>query len=262
MINGSDEEFLQGGNTDPVVRVGDTVRRLPQPWSPLVRELLVRLREVGFDGAPYPLGTDERGRDVLTYVPGEVGHYPWTPAVGSEAALISAGRLLRRFHDATAEVAGRWRGGWRWPAREPVEVICHNDFAPYNCVFEGDQVRGIIDFDTAGPGPRSWDLAYALYRFAPLTSVRDKGNPPSSYVQGTRARTFLDAYGADRHLRIGALNHVVPRLTALTTFMREAADGGDGNFARHIAEGHLDLYLADIDHVTVHTTEWIAQLTD
>ncbi len=150
-----------------MVRIGDTVRRLSHSWSPRVHDLLVRLRDTEFDGAPHPLGIDEHGRDVLTYLPGDVGHYPWTPEVSSEAALTSAGHLLRRFHDATAEVAGTWLDGWRWPPREPVEVICHNDCAPYNCVYDGDRAYALIDFDTAGPGLRSWDLAYALYRFAP-----------------------------------------------------------------------------------------------
>jgi aminoglycoside phosphotransferase (APT) family kinase protein len=28
----------------------------------------------------------------------------------------------------------------------------------------------LIDFDVAHPGPRAWDLAYAAYRFVPLTA--------------------------------------------------------------------------------------------
>lgn len=256
-IDTSDEHQLEGGNTDPVVRVEDTVRRVRQSWSPRVRELLLQLRAAGFDGAPYPLGTDERGRDVFTYLPGDVGHYPWTSAVANDAALISAAELLRRFHDATVEVAATWREGWRWPAREPVEVICHNDFAPYNCVYVGDQVQGVIDFDTAGPGPRSWDLAYALYRFAPLTIGRDNGEASSPESQGSRARLFLDHYGADQQLRSDSVNQTVPRLTALTNFMRRAADAGDESFARHIAEGHLDLYFADIDYITSYKALWM-----
>ena len=46
-------------------------------------------------------------------------------------------------------------------AREPVEVICHNEFAPHTCVLRDDRVVGIIDFDYAAPGPRLWDAAFA-----------------------------------------------------------------------------------------------------
>src|SRR5260221_6573384 len=57
---------LAGGNmSSGVVRVGDTVRRPAGPWTPAVHALLAHLHAVGFDGAPRPLGVDERGREVL-----------------------------------------------------------------------------------------------------------------------------------------------------------------------------------------------------
>ncbi|MDR1449143.1 MAG: hypothetical protein LBI84_02890 [Propionibacteriaceae bacterium] len=34
--------------------------------------------------------------------------------------------------------------------------------------------------------------------------------------------------------------------------MRGAAEAGDENFARHIVEGHLSLYLNDIAYITSH----------
>ena len=54
--------------------------------------------------------------------------------------------------------------------RAPVEVICHNDFATYNLVFDGENVVGVIDWDFASPGPRLWDIAYLAYRIVPLSS--------------------------------------------------------------------------------------------
>lgn len=251
------DEYLAGGGTTQVARVGQTVRRPHQPWSPRVHQLFSHLAAAGFTGAPRTLGTDEEGRDVFSYLPGEVGHYPWSPAVASESALLSAARLLRAYHDATADVAGRWRDGWRWEAREPVEVLCHNDFAPYNCVFDEDRTVGIIDFDTAGPGPRSWDLAYALYRFAPL-SVEDDGSGVAGTpeLQAARARAFLDAYGCTEAQRAAAIRDVVPRLRTLTDFMQASAEAGDDAFARHIAEGHLEHYFRDIAYITEHAPLW------
>jgi Ser/Thr protein kinase RdoA (MazF antagonist) len=252
-------EHLSGGGTTQVLRVGETVRRPHQPWSPRVHQLLAHLAAAGFTGAPRTLGTDEAGRDVFGYLAGEVGHYPWTPAVAGEPALLSAARLLRAYHDATADVAGQWRDGWRWEAREPVEVVCHNDFAPYNCVFDGGRAVGVIDFDTAGPGPRTWDLAYALYRFAPLSAEDDGGGVAGApRLQAARARAFLDAYGGTRAQRAAVVAEVVPRLRALTDVMRASAAAGDAAFARHIAEGHLDHYLRDIAYLTEHGPVWDA----
>ena len=55
---------LAGGDVNPVVRVGDTVRRPRGPEA--VRALLEWYERVGFDGAPRFLGFDDRGREVLS----------------------------------------------------------------------------------------------------------------------------------------------------------------------------------------------------
>lgn len=233
------EETLTGGGVNQVVRVGATVRRPAGAWSPRIHQLFEHLQTRGFTGAPRSFGTDALGRDIFGFLPGDVGHYPWTPEVAGDAALASGGRLLRAYHDATADVAASWHDGWHQPAREPVEVICHNDVAPYNCVYDGDRVVGLIDFDAAGPGPRSWDLAYAVYRFVPLGSA---AGPRTE----ERLALFFDAYGADEPLRRAALASVAPRLRALTDFMRAAAAAGDAAFISHIARGDLDHYLRDI----------------
>ena len=51
--------------------------------------------------------------------------------------------------------------------------MCHGDFAPYNITFVDRCVHGIIDFDTLHPGPRIWDVAYAVYRRSPFVSSKD-----------------------------------------------------------------------------------------
>lgn len=61
-----------GGNMGGAVRVGTTVRRPSGPWSATVPRLLRHLREAGLDWVPEPLGVDEHGRDVTSYLPGRV----------------------------------------------------------------------------------------------------------------------------------------------------------------------------------------------
>jgi hypothetical protein len=70
----ADEEvpLLGGWVTAGVVRVGDTVRRPPGPNSALLREVLVFLERAGFDAGPRFLGYDERGRETLSFVEGDV----------------------------------------------------------------------------------------------------------------------------------------------------------------------------------------------
>src|SRR5215211_2112417 len=109
---------------------------------------------------------------MLTYIAGEVGAYPLPALMWSDEALTDAVRLLRRLHDATlgysAPEGDEWQLAYPDPTRH--EVICHNDAAPYNTVFVDGRPRALIDFDTAGPGPRIWDVAYAAYTFVPLAS--------------------------------------------------------------------------------------------
>ena len=158
-----DEIPLSGGNVNGgVVRVGNTVRRNSAPSSHLIHRLLQHLEVKGFDGSPRFLGHDEKKREVLSFIEGQVGIL--TFAWESDDALTSAVRLLRRYHDCTVDFrAGVHDWAFVYPDVTKHEVICHNDFGLYNLVYVKGRAAGIIDFDLAGPGPRLRDLAYAAY---------------------------------------------------------------------------------------------------
>ncbi|MDH6627257.1 hypothetical protein M2271_005081 [Streptomyces sp. LBL] len=98
------EQPLSGGNVSAgVVRVGDTVRRPAGPWTPAVHALLTHLHEAGFRAAPRPLGIDERGREVLTFVPGDVIWPDRFARVEPALQLARVARLIRDFHDAVQD---------------------------------------------------------------------------------------------------------------------------------------------------------------
>ena len=65
-----DEVELPGGNIGGAVRIGDTVRRATGPWTPAIHGLLNYLADAGLTGVPRVHGYDERGREVLDYLPG------------------------------------------------------------------------------------------------------------------------------------------------------------------------------------------------
>jgi Ser/Thr protein kinase RdoA (MazF antagonist) len=246
-----EEIELVGGGINRVVRIGDAVHRPSAPWSPAMRELLTVLHAAGLP-VPAWRGTDDQGRDVLDYLSGEVGHYPLSEAVRSEAALISAAQLLRRFHDVSVPLVTRDLS-WQLPALPDAEVIVHGDYAPYNLVFSHQQVTGIFDFDYARPGPRTYDLASAIYRFAPLASAHDGwGTIPERAV---RVGLFCEAYGLDACDVATSVAAVVPRLLGHVSYMREEAAAGNEAFARHLAEGHAELYEKDAAYVTAHLAE-------
>ena len=176
---------LRGGFVNEVVRAGDTVRRPPRPGAAFTHRLLARFAENGWAGAPRYLGVDGEGREVLTYVPGEV---PWDPArrppyVGGAEGLAAVARLVRGFHDLTAgtDLAGA------------AEVVCHNDLSPRNTVYRDGLPVAFIDWDIAAPGERIHDLAHVCWQFVGL----GPGADPSAAAAGMRV--VADAYRlADR----------------------------------------------------------------
>lgn len=231
------DEVLLGGNMGEVLRRGDTVVRPAGEWSPAVHRLLRHVGAAGVRGVPEVLSSDDPSREVLTFVDGDVPGYPMPDWVYSEVALRSAGRLLRQIHDATATCSHR--GPWRSPTHKPVEVICHNDFAPYNLVFQASEVVGVIDWDYASPGPRVWDLAYLAYRLVPLTDAsHDGGFTPDG--RSARLSLLMDAYGL--HVEPAQFRRVVcERLTELAEFSdAKALELSNPELAEHAI-----LYRAD-----------------
>ena len=237
-----DEEVLVGGNSSTVVRVGDTVHRPSGPWTPAVHQLLTTLRAAGVTEIPEPFGLDEEGREVLSYLPGIVGNYPMPPWMWSRTILHEAGALLRRVHDASVPLAHR-AAIWQMPAHEPIEVVCLNDVAPYNMVFQDGHITGLIDVDMASPGPRIWDLAYLAYRLVPLGEYTDEDVPDSDARPG-RLAALIRAYGYD-FAQAAILRTAADRLADLAVFTdRRATDTGSNDFVDHAA-----LYRRDRDRL-------------
>jgi aminoglycoside phosphotransferase (APT) family kinase protein len=235
-------EHLTGGNMGSVVRVGDTVIRASGDWTPAVHRLLRHLNSVGVLGVPQPRGLAEDGREVVTFVQGIVPSHPMPEWVWAGTALESAARLLRQVHDTTE--THDFHGPWRSPVHHPAEVICHNDFAPYNLVFDGPRVVGVIDWDFASPGPRLWDLAYLAYRIVPLTTA-DWGDGFGPDERRNRLARLLHEYRTDAHPH-AVIDIVVQRLHELARFTDQAALSNP-----ELGE-HAALYLHDAAHLTAN----------
>lgn len=181
MSDGREVPLVGGRQTLGIVRVGDTVRRPMGPNAPFVHDLLRYLNASGFDGAPRLLGVDERGREILTFVDGEVPH-DYDEYRPSEGRLVRAAAMLRRLHDVTAgsDLAG------------DAETVAHNELGPHNTVFVGVEPVAFIDWDDAAPGTRLFDLANAVWSFA---KVGEEGGPIAE--QARLIRLMCDAYGWD-----------------------------------------------------------------
>ncbi|MFF2369304.1 phosphotransferase enzyme family protein [Agromyces sp. NPDC058110] len=239
------EEALTGGNMEPVVRIDDTVRRVAGPWTPAVHALLDTLVRGGVPEVPSPIGIDDQGREILTYLPGTVLDDVPPETRWSDSILQQTGGLLRRMHDASTSLIGGGRHvrTWRSASHEPVEVVCHNDFAPYNLLVTADRLSGVIDFDFASPGPRIRDLAYLAYRMAPFAEDALDDSGFTAGEREARLERLIAAYGvpfeSSEVLRVGA-----DRLLELADFTdARAVETGRTDLPEHAAMYRRDAVL-------------------
>jgi phosphotransferase family enzyme len=202
--------LVGGRSTAGVVLVGNTVRRPAGPWSPTVQRFLAHLKRNGCEGAPSPLGFDERGREILEFIPGDVLGTPQQPdepvvivpypdAWRSDDALVAAAALIRSVHDA-AQGFSTGFSSWRLydGAMRTGEIICHADHGPWNCVYRDGRPFALIDWDSCRPDHPLLDLAQAAWNFVPLCDQENAAQLGfESIDHATRLRLFLDAYGLD-----------------------------------------------------------------
>jgi 8-oxo-dGTP diphosphatase len=210
-----DGHRLEGGNVGGAVRIGRTVRRPTGAWTPSVHRLLAALRGRGLPAIPDVLGTDVRGREVLTYLPGRV------PDVDNEqltdAQLAGLCRWTRSLHDAVRDFDDP--GPWRFFGVEQPTVVAHNDLAPYNLCFEGDRLVGVFDWDLAGPSTPLLELAHCAWNSVPLFRAID----PTDAVR--RLNLMASSYGRFTGREI---LHAVPVRTQLAVDgIRKAVAAGD-----------------------------------
>ncbi|HYZ79697.1 MAG TPA: phosphotransferase [Solirubrobacteraceae bacterium] len=233
------ETPLLGGFTNAGLtsRVGDTVRRPLRPTSPATKALLDHLERVGFDGAPRYLGVDDRGREVLSYIPGQAPIAPAPAWALTDAALVSVAELLRGYHEAVASFAPR---GHRWPDRVPAQfrtgIVSHNDPNLDNVIFDGERAVALIDFDLAGPGSAEWDLACCGRLWAPL---REPDDCPPGLADRSLERLvlFTDAYGATPAQRARLADALLHAHAWCYRVVREAVSAGHETFRRYWVAG-------------------------
>lgn len=219
-------------------------------WTPTIHLLLTYLHNKQFHAVPKVFGIND-DCEIISYMEGDIYNYPLTGAIASTKALYSAAVLLRQYHDATVSFLQENQFKdlkWLLPTREPQEVICHGDFAPYNVSLNENTVVGIFDFDTAHPAPRIWDIAYAVYCWAPFkTDLYDALGDLNT--QSIRAKQFCDSYGLSQDSRRQIVDMIIIRLQELVNFMQKRANEGDEKFQKDLQNSHHLAYQKDITYL-------------
>ena len=256
---------LSGGSHSNVVRVGQTVRRVSRSHSvsSAVFDLLQHVEREGFAGAPRALGFDDQEREILTYIEGEVAaqRRPGHPGGGDlpdyvwrDDVLVHLGALIRAYHDAAATFP--WTGReWMLETHQPVETVCHNEVFPWNTVFRAGVPVAFIDWDTAAPGPRAWELGFIASVWVPFWHdklCRSAGLPTGVAEKARRFRLLLDAYGVEPD--IGIVRAGIERTQQFLEHMRRfAADGSEWE-VEMARRGVFDELALNVEWMEEHAT--------
>ena len=150
--------------------------------------------------------------------------------------IASVVRWTRTFHDAVAGFSHP--GPWRYFPIAGATLIGHNDIAPYNVCFEGDDLVGVFDWDMAGPSTPLCELAFIAWNCVPLW--RDLG-PELSAARLTR---IAAAYGGVDARQI--LRSVPPRIRIMLDGIPVAAAAGDRGMANLMTAGEPDRSRASL----------------
>ncbi len=231
------------------------MRRSTGPWTPAVHALLGHLERVGFDGAPRVLGFDAQGREILTYIAGDVPNGA-DPEVATDRALSEVGRLLRRYHEAVSGFSlppgVEWYGG---ADPGPGNVVCHNDLAPRNTVFREGIPVAFVDFDLASPAPPAWDVAHLAWQFVPTSddercASHGWTSPPD---RPRRLRVLCDGYGLCDRDRSRFPDLLARRMETTASGIEALAAEGVPAHRRWVKAGVPTMVRADRDWVERHS---------
>jgi Phosphotransferase enzyme family len=162
-----------------------------------VQRVLRHLEDAGTPWAPRPLGIDEQGLEVVSWIPGE------TATTGEQVDVLALARIVRDLHDLTVDLVG---------LVDSSECVVHDDLQPRNTVVRGGRPVGLIDWEQARPGRRVEDVANLCWSFIEPTPESD----PSEI--GRRWRLVVDAYALDDR------NLLVPTVLARTDVCAEAIE--------------------------------------
>lgn len=209
------------------------MRRATTAATPWIHRLLDHLQDAGFEAAPRVLGFDERGREMLTFVDGEARR----GGERSDGVLVEVMRLVRRVHDLTAgtELA------------EDEECVIHGDLSPRNTIYRDGHPVAIIDWDSARPGRRMWDVSRACWQFV------DPGPGSDAVEVSRRWRLMTEAYGVEDTSMLVA--EVVDRLDENADGIEAEAVGGSEPHRRLVDLGAPATIRSVRDWVVTHRAD-------
>lgn len=246
---------LEGGHMSQPVRRGKELWKPPGMWTRASFDLLTFLKKKHFSAAPRALRVSPQGDAVLSFMEGDVASgAPLPDYVWSIDSLTAVTKLLLQLHDLTEgwrPNATDWR---RIPgAPEAAAVMCHNDPGPWNTLFRDRRPVALIDWDSAAPGTRLWDMGYLAWHWVPLWPD-DRAREHGFVDLTTRPQRLAAIAGAYGHGTTSAqlLEAAADRQRAWRRELLEGADAGVEAYRKLLAAGSEAGVAADLAFTTAN----------
>lgn len=250
---------LAGGYNSTVSRTDTGVRRSMGPWSAGVHDVLRQLEASHVRLAPRLLRVSE-GWEELEFIEGEVGLYPLARSLRSDQALESVGRSVGELHTALRLCEPPEGSLLQTRGVEPDRKtqLIHGDLGPYNTIFDGVEVKAFIDWDFACMGTVAWDLAYAAYRFVPLSAdgAALKFGWTEAPDRSRRLQLLLNAYGPDRPSPQELIDCLIARIAGVLLYLRRGFREEPERFRQRLLEDHAQAYELDLEFICSHRQLW------
>lgn len=178
---------------------GGIVRRPRGYWSDSVYDLLQWLDRVGFGLSPKPVRLDEQF-EYLQFMDGADQGWPLLPFIQSLNGARAAGAFARELELTLAAYEPTEGASWQATVTTHVQgPLGHGDVGPWNLLWDNErgEIRGIIDWDLAGPAPAGYDSGFLAWFMVPVM------NDDRAYYRGfntpidreARLRAYCDGYG-------------------------------------------------------------------
>jgi hypothetical protein len=154
-----------------VIRDQSSVSRPGGDWSPSVQRVLAALVDSGMSEVPIPLGIDDDGREMLSFIEGEDQGWPLLPGIQSLEGARALGGLTRKLRGALQRYEipadAAWQG--RTTAVASGEIVQHGDLGPWNLLWQdgGSRIVGVLDWELAEPEDPDYDLGFLAWHTTP-----------------------------------------------------------------------------------------------
>lgn len=261
------EIVLEGGraNDGRVVRIGNEVARPSYPQTATVEHFLRHLIDRGLDCVPEPLGSDERDRQRLRFIPGVAPTPPYPSWAFDERLLIDVAELQRRLHAAAADYVAPSDAVWATSAGDYFPeaalggshtIVCHNDLGMPNVIVgEHGRAVGVIDFDYCRPVDPLFDIAVAVRHWVPFGDLDVAHDEELDRVRRFGLFCAVHELTTDRRARVVDLSiaflvHARSNIVAL-------AEGGNTAFRALLDTGYEATNRATVAWIEQHRSRLV-----